>query len=356
VYVDTPTPVPTGVPVLGFVALAVHDAATRSARLGASSERAAVATAAHDVLAHYYPGQADKLAADLAASLSGIGPARRAKGGRIGARAAAAMIAARAGDGYLDPNIHFTKAPGPGVWHPNPGATDMLAPWLGSLRPLFPAPPVPVSGPFRLTSGAYATDYNEVRRLGSAGSVERTPAQTDTAIFWNSNSATTVSDALVRFLEGSPLDLLATSRLFAMIHAAQTDSVIRCWELKRDVGFWRPSQAVAGADTDGNDATASEVGWTPLVPNPNYSDYVSGHGSLTGPAVEIIRRTLGENTPLEIRSANTPVPRVHADLKELEFDAFHARIWSGLHYRKAMVDAYDIAHRTAERVMRAFGA
>jgi hypothetical protein len=81
---------------------------------------------------------------------------------------------------------------------------------------------------------------------------------------------------------------------------------------------------------------------------------VSGHACLTGPAVEIIRRTLGEHTPLEIRSVNTPIPRTHADLTELEHDAFHARIWSGLHYRTAMVDGYDIAHRTARRVIRAF--
>lgn len=356
VYTDTATPVPVGIPVLGFVALAVHHAATRSAHVGASSERAAVATAAHDVLVHYYPGQAGPLAADLGASLSGIGPARRTKGARIGARSAAELIASRAGDHYLDPAFHYAKTPGPGVWQPNPGATDMLAPWLGSLRPLFLSSPVPVTGPYALTSNAYATDFNEVRRLGSTTSAERTQAQTDTALFWNSNSAITVSDALVRYLEGHPLGVGATTRLFAMIHGAQTDALIRCWGLKRDVGFWRPSQAVAGADTDGNDATASESGWAPLVPNPNYSDYVSGHGSATGPAVEIIRRTLGEHTPLEIRSVNSPTPRVHASLTELEFDAFHARIWSGLHYRKAMVDAYDIAHRTAERVMNAFGA
>ena len=133
-----------------------------------------------------------------------------------------------------------------------------------------------------------------------------------------------------------------------------TDSAIRVWGLKRDVGFWRPSQAIAGADTDGNPATAPETGWTPLVPNPNYSDYVSGHAGLTGPACEIIRRTLGEATPLELRSVNSPTPRTYGHLSEIEHDAFNARIWSGLHFRRAMVDGYAIAHRTAERVMNAF--
>src|SRR4029079_14405594 len=89
---------------------------------------------------------------------------------------------------------------------------------------------------------------------------------------------------------------------------------------------------------------------------PNYSDYVSGHAGLTGPACQVIRRTLGEDTVLELRSVHSPSPRVYAHLSDIEHDAFNARIWSGLHFRRAMVDGYDIAHRTAERVMEASGA
>ena len=355
VYVDTATPVPIGVPVLGFVSLAMHRAATRSSQVGASSETAAVATAAHDVLVHYYPAQALQLAADLAASLAGLGPASRSTGARIGARAAARMLASRVGDHYLDPSFRYVKPPGPGVWQPNPGATDMLAPWLGSLRPLFVHRPVRVPGPRPLTSVGYARDYDEVRRLGSVSSVERSPAQTETALFFNSNSATMVSEALIRRLETHPLDLQSTARLFAMIHGAMTDSAIQVWRLKRDVGFWRPSQAVAGADQDGNRRTEPEDGWAPLVPNPNYSDYVSGHAGLTGPACQVIRRTLGEGVPLELRSVNSPTPLVYAHVSDIEHDAFNARIWSGLHFRRAMVDGYRIAHQTADRVMHAFG-
>ena len=53
-----------------------------------------------------------------------------------------------------------------------------------------------------------------------------------------------VGDALIRYLEGHPLRLADTARLFAELHAAMTDSLIQCWRLKRDVGFWRPSQAI----------------------------------------------------------------------------------------------------------------
>ena len=68
------------------------------------------------------------------------------------------------------------------------------------------------------------------------------------------------------------------------------------------------------------------------MPNPNYSDYVSGHACLTGPAVRGDPPHLGENTPLELSSVNSPTPRTYAHLSELEHDAFHARIWSGLHF------------------------
>ena len=355
VYTTALTPIPVGVPVLGFTSVALHRAARRAARHRSASGAAAVASAAHDVLVHYYPTQAAALAADLATSLAAVTSSEsRDRGARIGAGAAADLLADRVGDNYLETKFHYSKAEGPGVWQPNPGAIDMLAPWLGSLRFLFLHRAVRVDGPWPLSSGAYASEYDEVRRLGSAASTERTQTQTDTAQFFNSNSATMVGDALIRYLEGHPIGLESTARLFAMIHGAMTDSAIQVWRLKRDVGFWRPSQAIAGAGADGNPATATEAGWLPLVPNPNYSDYVSGHAGLTGPACEIIRRTLGDGTPLELRSVNSPTPRTYPSLTALEQDAFHARIWSGLHFRKAMVDGYAIAHRTASRVLEEF--
>jgi len=243
--------------------------------------------------------------------------------------------------------------PGPGVWQPATPGGDMLAPWIGSMRHLLVRKHVKVNGPDALTSSAYTTQFEEVKSLGSAVSSTRTAAQTQTALFFNSNSATMVSDALVRYLEGHPIRLPDAARLFAAVHAAMTDSLIQCWRLKRDVGFWRPSQAIRGAALDGNPATTADNTWTPLVANPPYSDYVSGHGCLTGPAVEVIRRTLGERTPLELISVNSPTHRTYPTLRGLENEAFHARIWSGLHFRTAMVDAYRIGHVTARRVMRA---
>ena len=124
-----------------------------------------------------------------------------------------------------------------------------------------------VDGPDKLSSDDYATDYNEVRLLGSATSTVRSQAQTDTSRFFSTNSATMVGDALVRYLEGNPVSLEETAGLFAAMHGAMTDSLIKCWQLKRDVGFWRPFQAVAGAGDDENPDTQPEAGLDIAAPD-----------------------------------------------------------------------------------------
>ena len=351
------TPIPTGIPVLGFTSLAINDAVTTSLRWGSSSETAAVARAAHDVLLHYYPGAGAALDAQLVTTLAGVPDGTdEDRGARAGELAAARMIASRYGDGYGDTTIHYTLPPGIGVWQPVPPAADMLGAWLGSVRPLVIRHPVRVDGPDRLTSADYTTDYNEVKLLGSSASAVRSPEQADTAVFFNTNPAIMQGDALIRNLESHPQDLQKTAWVFAALHGAMADSVIRCWQLKRDVGYWRPFQAVAGAADDGNPDTQPESGWTSYLPTPPYSDYVTGHGCLTGSAVEVIRTVLGEDTQLELRSLSLEgAVRTYPTLTALEYDALNSRIWGGLHFRDAMSDGYSIGHQTARTVMKKLG-
>ena len=181
----------------------------------------------------------------------------------------------------------------------------------------------------------------------------RTPAQTATALFHNTtNAAMTLGGSMIRYFGTHPHGILETAHVFAMMHGALADSLICAWQQKRDVGFWRPFQAISGPLDDGNPLTTPQPGWAPLVPNPPYSDYLSGHGSATSPQIEVIRRVFGEDTALDLRSP-TWGTRTYAHLSEIEHEAFHARIWGGLHYRQAMTDAYTMGHRTAVRVMAA---
>jgi hypothetical protein len=341
-----PTPIPIGVLYLGFASLAMHRAATAAQRVRASQE-AAVATAAHDVLAEYFPGAVPSLDADLRATLAAVPDGRAETRGRlVGARVAGTLIAQRAHDGRDDASIVYARPEAPGVWQPPP--TGMLGAWLGYVRPLVVRRPLPVDGPDALTSSDYTADFAEALAYGSATSAVRTAAQTTTAVFFNSNPPVMYGDALLAHLQTHPLSLLETTRLFATMHTAVADAVITCWRLKYEEGFWRPVQAIAGAGSDGNPATQPQGGWVPLIPNPPYSDYVSGHGCVTGSSIQAIRDLLGEGTSLTLHSANVATDVTYPDLASIERDAFMARIWGGLHFRDAMEDAYSIGHRAAD--------
>lgn len=348
--VPSPAP-PVGSMYLAFTSLAVHDAAQEAHRRGRVAATAAVATAAHDVLHEYFPGSRAALDAELAAMMARVPDGAKADAGAaIGAAAADAMIASRVGDGRFDASIVYQKAAGPGVWQPAPGGVMALA-WLGFLKPVVDVEPVALDGPDPLGSAAYARDYQEVAALGSTTSTTRTAEQTVISQFFANNVNPAYRTAVCDVLDAEPMGLLPTTRLFARIDAAVLTSFIQTFRLKYDVGFWRPAQAIAGAATDGNPDTTPQTGWVALNPTPAYSDYTSGHAAATSPFAEVLRQTLGDDTPLVLRVGSQT--RSYATLTALEHDALHARIWGGLHFRDAMEDGYLLGHTTADRVMRA---
>lgn len=361
IYTEGAKAPPDGALYLAFTSLAVHDAAVKAQRRGSLVAAAAVATAAHDVLLEYFPTSATALDADLATSLLPVPDGRKeALGVAIGAAAADEMIASRVGDGrnnvFADGSTvaPYSKAPAPGIWQPP--ASGMALYWLGFVKPVIDVRPVRLDGPDPISSAAYARDYEEVRKVGelNAPLTDRTQEQTDIAKFFANNPVPMYRGAACDLLEAEPMDLLATTRLFAQIDAALVTTFIQTWRLKYEVGFWRPFQAIAGALTDGNPATNPHPGtmpWAPLIPNPAYSDYTSGHGSATSPFAQVLRRTLGDQTTLMLKAG--VLTRTYTSLTALEHDALNARIWGGLHFRTAMEDTYDQGHRTANRVMRA---
>ena len=351
IYTEGALPPPAGGLYLAFTSLAVYDAAREGQKHGRVAATVAVATAAHDVLYEYFPASRAALDADLAAMLATLPEGKKAEAGTaIGAAAADAMIASRVGDGRNDASVVYSKAPAPGIWQPP--ATGMALAWLGFVDPVVDVPFVALDGPDPLTSAAYAADYNEVRLLGSTTSTDRTAEQTAIANFFVPNAVATYRDALCRYLDAEPMGLLPVTRMFARIDGAVANAFIQSWRLKFDIGFWRPFQAIAGAETDGNPATGLHpTAWVPLVPNPAYADYTSGHAAGTSPFAEVVRQTLGDDVPLVLRAGG--LERSYATLTALEHDAFHARIWGGLHFRDAMDDGYYMGHVTAERVMHA---
>jgi hypothetical protein len=336
-----------------------------------ASKDAAVATAAYRVLSSIVSSVPEgisfanraslltSLAGQYASSLAAVseGPFK-SQGIAAGNAAADAMIAARQGDGRFGPSP-WVPSSAPRHWQPlsNPDGSPILdpTPWVANVRPFLieSTSQFRTAGPNDLTSDAWARDFNEVKALGSLNSSVRTPEQTHVALFWQSAGGPAVLwNAVARNLVEDPkygVDVADSARLFAMANLSAADAAINCWNDKYYWDFWRPWNAIPRAAEDQNPATDPESGWTPLLSAP-YPEHPSGHLCLDGAHLRVLRMFFGtDDVPFDVTSSRFPgEPRHFERFSQPLAEITEARIWAGLHYRIADVQAQLLGRNVAD--------
>jgi hypothetical protein len=310
------------------------------AATGAESVDAAVATAAHGVLAALFPAQRERLRAQYDEALAAIPDAPSKRGGiAVGAQAAAAMVTARQDDGAFG-DQQWVSGSAAGQWRPTPPLFLSQGAWTGHMRPfLIPrASMFRTPGPPPLTSTAYARDVDEVKAVGSATSTERTQDQTEAAIWWHDRRST--SWQIKRQLATTQrLSVLETARFFAMTDLIVADSGVACFSQKEFWGYWRPVTAIRQADADGNARTVADPGWTPLLITPPFPEYPSGHACGTGARMSLYRYFFGrDDVAFSGSSVDSGTTRRFAGFSQALAELIGARVWGGVHFRSADVD------------------
>ena len=306
-----------------------------------ASPQAAAATAAFRVLLTYFPASQARLDAAYATSLAQIPDGlSKQRGISFGERAAARIIKLRTDDGR-GADLPFTPSPAPGVWRPTPPAfAPFFDPWLSQMRPLLlmsnsqfrPGPPP------AMTSDQYTREFNEVKRFGSLTGSQRTPTQTQTALFFTDITVGAVPAALRDLVTRRDMDISDSARLFAAVDLSIADGIGASWDSKFHFGFWRPITAIQRAFNDANPNTKADPSWVPLVTNPPYPDYTSGLTTVIGALTRSLTRVLGTSRiDLFITSAAAGVTRHYEWAGTLNRDAIDARVWSGIHFRTADV-------------------
>jgi hypothetical protein len=345
------------------------------------SMEAAAATAAFRVLVGFperVPALTGVVPAQLAtlhplydASLATVPDGSAKSGGiAVGEATAAAMLTARRNDGR---GGSFTFVPGtePGQWRLGPpqGPAGIVArdpaPWVGFVKP-FLVPDVNMlrsDGPNALDSAAYATDFNEIKELGSLTSTTRTADQTAAAIFWQ-DSGPAIWNRVYRALATSrDLDIVDSARLFATTNLAAADGSIGCWNDKAYWSSWRPITAIREAAGDGNPATEADPNWVPLfdpsvavsgapLVTPGFPDHPAGHTCISAGTVYALQAFFGTDkvsfTAVSNKCAPAPCParsfvRFSDALKEI----IDARVWGGIHFRTADVQGAVLGKKVA---------
>ncbi len=312
-----------------------------------ASSVAAAATAAHDVLLHYFPKAKAQLERAHAASLAEVPDGAAEKAGvAFGRRAAAHMIAMRKDDG-VNAAVTFTASPAVGVWRPTPPAQQPFSSaWVGRLRPMLMDAPERFrpAAPPTMTSDRYAADLNEVKAVGAKTSTVRTPEQTETARFF---TTVDLQGALADRAERHGLDLVDTARLFAAVSTIQVDAAIAAWDAKLHYGSWRPVTAIHEAEKDDNPLTEPDAAWDPLLITPSHPDYLSGHTTTAGALVRTLTTLSGSpNIDLRVTSVMMKKTRHYQDPDHYTSDVEGARMWGGIHTRTAN----EVGTATGQRI------
>jgi hypothetical protein len=314
---------------------------TVTAPVGASAQAAAI-QAAYEVLITYPAADLAALDASLASSLAAI-PDGQAKddGIAVGEAAAAALIAARSGDGSTPPQTYTPPSHDPGQWVATPppgcpGTVGVMFHWQ-NVTPFgiesssqFRSRPPPA-----LTSRRYVKDYDEVKELGRDTSTTRPQDRTDVARFFAVASAAHVWNQAASQVATEKLQSLAeNARMFALLNMAIQDGLVASIETKYHYVFWRPYTAIH--EDDGNPRTEPDPSWSPLISTPCFPSYPSAHASASYAARKILERTLGGGRHATFTLSHPGIPTVTLDydkFSQLTDDIDDARVYGGIHFQ-----------------------
>lgn len=375
---------------MAMVHLAVHDALNTIDRryeaylyvgkVEPSAEASvAIAAAARDVLVGVIPswGKPEQRTKALAivdgayaAAVAKVpdGPPRK-QGIAVGQAAAAAMLAARKGDGSSAPS-QYTPGTAPGKWrpHPNPvppnppipnpalavGNWPAILPQWGNVAPLTMVAPwqFRLPGPPALTSMEYAKDYEEVKRLGGKTIRVRTAEQSEMARYWYEGSPSGWSRIARVVAAQRGLDRWENARLLALVNAAIADGFIAGFDTRYVYDLWRPVTAIRAADSDGNDATTADPDWESYLNTPPVPEYPSTHSVAGGAAAIVLARFFGKDE-VEFNMTSGPpfagITRSFKSFSQASQENANSRVYAGIHFRSACRDGIKLGEQIGRR-------
>ena len=311
-----------------------------------ASKDAAVATAAHSVLAALVPSQKAALDSALAQSLAKISDERsKADGILVGKTAAERMLAWRAKDNF---DVKAVDSPGTraGVWQRTPPElAPGVLPQMGGVTPftLESVDQFAAKGRPALTSDAFARDLAEIKRLGGRLSTERTADQTAVAVFWSGNEIPQLNAVVRATSQARKLSLHENARLFALTHMATADALIMAFKIKYQENAWRPITAIR----TGYASAAPDPNWESLLITPPHPEYPAAHCSSAGAVAQVLRSLYGSD---EVKfsyvfPAGLGMIRSYTSLSQIEKEVEDARVFGGIHFRSTTEQSTELGRR-----------
>jgi len=339
-----------------------------SGTFGASYE-AAMISAANTVMQSLYAASGGSFTTLYNTQLSGIADGQaKTDGIAWGASIAADLLAWRAADGASTAgSTPYSPVGTIGYWAQTSGAGALLPGWgtVGTFA-------IPGTGSYTtslpggtlsnyMLTGQYATDYNQVKDIGSSFSLTRTSDQTNQAYFWAAGDGTVKMTGMWNQVAQSAASTASLSvsdkaRLFAALNVAMADAGIASFATTYSTEFWRPETAIANGDIDGNASTDVDLAWAPLIASPSFPEYAALSSTLSEAAAATLAHYLGNSMAFSLGSdingdGSIDMTRNFASFSQASDEAMMSGIYGGTQFGTAAMDGHTMGGNVADWVV-----
>lgn len=310
---------------------------------GATPECAA-ASAGREIMYFLWPANQTAWDAQLTASFTGLTSGEIEDCTELGTDAAAAVVAARTGDGsatagsgYITPSPYIF-----GDWRPTlPANASYMLPNWRLVTPWSSADIMDIAGsvePPELNSQQYLAELDEVRRLGFVNSTERTADESKIAKVWEAGSGTVTPPGMwfqiaQQLADAHELTLQERAHLFARLGMAVADAAIVCWQTKFATTRWRPITALRLGDYPT---------WMPYLTTPPFPAHTSGHSTFSAAACVVLATELGGLVQPQFTVTGNSQSLNYTNLETATMDAARSRVYGGIHYQSDSDDGVEI--------------
>ncbi|MEY4134507.1 MAG: hypothetical protein RL386_857 [Bacteroidota bacterium] len=140
------------------------------------------------------------------------------------------------------------------------------------------------------------------------------------------------------------LDLESTIKMYLLLTLSTRDTFIAVWWTKYNWNLQRPVSYIR--------RVLRQPGWNSPVPTPPYPDYVSGTSANAGSSSEILTSLFGTRPFTDSQHSDKGFGTwTYSSFKRAGIDAYHSRIYGGVHMRKACEEGFQLGECVAREFL-----
>ncbi len=246
----------------------------------------------------------------------------------------------------------YVPPSGIGLWQPTNSQLALL-PFWGNNRTFIPNlnSSVTTNGfpPYSTDpASAFYADASAVYTIGKS----LTSEQETIAYYWADEGFVTFTppghsfSIYAQLLSDQKFNLEKAALGYVKLGLAMSDAFVYCWKVKYTNNLLRPSQFIQ---------PNIDAQWIPLIPNPPFPEYTSGHSTQSGSAAKVLASIFGENyaftdmthTRLELGLA----PRSFTNFYQMAEEAGISRVYAGIHFPNSNVQGRLSGYAIGEKVL-----